>query len=354
MKEKECIPKITIGFPVYNVEGYVYQSLKSVLDQDFDNFEVIVVDDCSTDNSMSVIKILIHTHPNGNRVRIIEHKENKGLAEARNTSIKNAKGKYIFFLDSDDFLSPNALSTLYKAAEDNKTDIVIGSNYKTDGVKIWVDNEDVFPYTLFKDGEFTKYYYGNISDILPATVWNILFSMDFLKKNDLLFPSIRFQEDIAFDELYYPCIQRALLIPNKTYYYMVRANSLMNHQSRDYIDISEAKRAIDICKLLKSYCTIRRNNSFYGGLCAKTLKICFYEVTGIIKHRHRFNGKISDRVIKNMIKHPESFLSIIKFKQLKKYNLFYFFLGILPPKICVIIIRIICMRKGYNIIHNRN
>lgn len=354
MKETKFTHQITVGFPVYNVEDYVYNSLLSVLNQDFDSYEVVVVDDCGSDKSMDIIRNLISTHPSGRKVRIIKHSQNKGLAEARNTTIKNAMSKYIFFLDSDDYLSSNALSILYKAAEKNKTDIVIGSNYKTDGKRIWSDNDDVFPYTLFENGEFAEYYYGNISDIMPATVWNILFNMEFLKKNNLLFPSIRFQEDIAFDELYYPCIQRALLIPNKTYYYMIRANSLMNHQSRDLIDISEAKRAIDICKLLKSYCTLRKNNSFYGGLCAKTLKICFYEVTGIIKHRHRFNGDISDRAIKNMIKHPESFISILKFKQLKKYNFFYFFLGILPPKICVIIIRFICMRKRYNIIHNRN
>ena len=68
--------KATVGFPVYNVEHYVYRSLESVLNQDFDNYEVIVVDDCGTDNSMKVIEELIGNHPNGDKVRIISHQKN--------------------------------------------------------------------------------------------------------------------------------------------------------------------------------------------------------------------------------------------------------------------------------------
>ena len=92
--------KVTIGFPVYNVEKYVYKSLESILAQDFDDYEVIVVDDCGTDRSMETILELKETHSKGNHVRIIKHEQNKGLAEARNTAIKNARSKYIFFLYS--------------------------------------------------------------------------------------------------------------------------------------------------------------------------------------------------------------------------------------------------------------
>ena len=214
---KKYLHKISVGFPVYNVESYVRQSLISILNQDFDNYEIIVVDDSGKDKSMNIIKELASSHPYGNKIRIIKHEINKGLAEARNTAIKNAKGKYIYFLDSDDYITPNALSTLYSAAEKYQADVVWGSNYKQREEKIWTENDDILPHRIFqKDGEFTSYLYSKLKDDLPNTAWNILFSMDFLNRNNLQFPNIRFQEDIAFDEIFHPYIKKAVMLPDLT------------------------------------------------------------------------------------------------------------------------------------------
>jgi len=340
--------KVTVGFPVYNVEHYVYRSLESVLNQDFDDYEVIVVDDCGTDNSMVVIKELINNHPNGDKVRIISHEKNAGLAEARNTTIKNAKGKYIYFLDSDDYITPNALSTLYSAAEKYQVDVVWGSNYKQREKDIWTEKDDILPYKVFqKDGEFTSYLYSKLKDDLPNTVWNILFSMDFLNKNNLQFPNIRFQEDIAFDEIYHPCIRNAVMLSDLTYYYLLREDSLMNVQSRESISRHEVERSFELCKLLKRNSEKWKDDSIYGGVCAKIMRRCFFQVTGVLKHRNRFTSHISDREIRDMMKHPSSLSRIIRFKQLRKYNLFYYFLGALPPKLSVFAIEYICKKKGY-------
>lgn len=340
--------KVTVGFPVYNVEHYVYRSLESVLNQDFDNYEVIVVDDCGTDNSINVIKDLIDNHPNGDKVRIISHQKNAGLAEARNTAIKNAKGNYIYFLDSDDYITPNALSILYSAAEEYHADVVWGSNYKQREQEIWTENDDILPHKVFqKDGEFTSYLYCNLKDDLPNTAWNILFSMEFLIRNHLLFPNIRFQEDIAFDEVYHPCIRTAVMLPDLTYYYLLREDSLMNVQSRGTISNHEVERSVELCKLLKQNCAKWKNEPIYGGICAKIMRRCFFQVAGVLKHRSRFTSQVSDKDIRNMMKHPASLLSIICFKQLRYYNLFYYLLGILPPKISVSAILYICKKKGY-------
>lgn len=345
---KEYAHKITIGFPVYNVERYVHRSLKSVLDQTFNDYEVIVVDDCGTDKSMDVIQELISNHPNGKKVRIIKHEQNAGLAEARNTAIKNANSKYIFFLDSDDYISNDALSILYETAEQYQTDVVYGSNYKQKDDRIWVEDQDVLPITQFLDkGEFTSYLYSRIKDIMPNTVWNILFNMEFLHKNNLLFPNIRFQEDIAFNELYHPCIERAAFIPNKTYYYIIREDSLMNKTARKTIGIHEAERAVALCKLIKSSCIKWNDKPFYGGKCAKTLKRCFFEASGIIKHRDHFVGNISNKDIRDMIKHPDSLINILRYKQLRIFNLFFYFIGILPPSLSVYLIQYICKKKSF-------
>ena len=340
--------KISIGFPVFNVEKYVYESLASILDQNFDDFEVIVVDDCGTDRSMEIIQKLKDVHPKGNNVRIIKHEKNAGLAEARNTAIKNARSKYIYFVDSDDRITPNALSTFYNAAERYQAEVVIGSNFKQKEKEIWVEDDDLFPSIQFlKEGEFTSYLYQDMTDIMPSTAWNILFSMDFLNKNHLLFPNIRFQEDIAFDELYHPCIQKIVFLSDLTYYYLLRANSLMNVQARNRIGINEVERSVKLCKILKTQCKNYADKTFYGGVCAKTMRRCFFQVAGILKHRERFTEHIDDKVIRNIMKHPESLFNIMKFKQLRIYNLFYYFIGILPPKMAVTIMRYICQKKGY-------
>ena len=340
--------KVTIGFPVYNVEHYVYRSLESVLNQDFDDYEVIVVDDCGIDNSMEVIKELIDNHPNGDKVRIISHEKNAGLAEARNTAIKNAKGKYIYFLDSDDYITPNALSTLYSAAEKYQADVVWGSNYKQRGEDVWTEKDNILPYKVFqKDGEFTSYLYSRLKEDLPDTAWNILFSMDFLNRNHLQFPNIRFQEDIAFDEIYHPCIRNAVMLPDLTYYYLLREDSLMNIQSRESISSHEVERSIELCKLLKGNSEKWKNDPIYGGVCAKIMRRCFFQVAGVLKHRNKFTSNISDREIRDMMKHPLSLINIVRFKQLRKYNLFFYILGALPPKLSVYAIEYICKKKGY-------
>lgn len=340
--------KVSVGFPVYNVEKYVYKSLMSILDQVFDSFEVIIVDDCGNDRSIEIISNLLKSHPTRNHTHIIRHEQNKGLAEARNTAIKNAKGKYIYFLDSDDYITPNALSTLYSAAEKYQADVVWGSNYKQRGEKIWTENDDILPHRIFqKDGEFTSYLYSKLKDDLPNTAWNILFSMDFLNRNNLQFPNIRFQEDIAFDEIYHPCIKNAVMLSDLTYYYLIREDSLMNVQSRESISRNEVERAFELCKLLKNNSVKWKDDPIYGGVCAKIMRRCFFQVAGILKHRNKFTSHISDREIRDMMKHPSSLTKIVRFKQLRKYNLFYYLLGALPPKLSVFAIKYICKKKGY-------
>lgn len=337
--------KITVGFPVYNVEKYVYKSLKSILDQDFIGYEVILVDDCSNDKSMSIIQDLIASHPNGDVVHIIKHKENAGLSEARNTAIDNALGKYIFFVDSDDFIPSNALRVLYNTAEQYQTEIVIGSNYQVKDGRI---RENILPHkTFLNKDEFKSYYYSNMSDYIPDTSWNILFSMSFLNSYNLRFPCIRYHEDIAFGAIYYPYIQRIAIVSDLTYYYLIRYDSLMSLQHRDIIGVNEVKNAIELCQIIKNACTKWKNNRLYGGICAKTLKICFFQIVGILKHREKFPEPIDNCIIKKMIKHPDSFLTIIHLKQLKLYNLFFYLLGIFPKDFTAYLIHKICKRRGY-------
>lgn len=115
------MPKISIIMPVYNKQDYIQRSLDSVLNQDFSDFELIAIDDGSTDNSLKVLK---EYERKDSRIRVI-HTENQGVSHARNMGLDNCEGEYLTFVDADDELEPEYLQNLYDSLVFNDADIVI-------------------------------------------------------------------------------------------------------------------------------------------------------------------------------------------------------------------------------------
>jgi glycosyltransferase involved in cell wall biosynthesis len=113
--------KLSVILPVYNVEKYLRECLDSVLSQEFEDYEVICVEDCSTDHSMDILKEYECRYP---QLRVIQHEQNRGQSAARNTGMKEAIGKYIQFIDPDDMIKPNTFATLYSCAEEHGLDVV--------------------------------------------------------------------------------------------------------------------------------------------------------------------------------------------------------------------------------------
>ena len=114
-------PKITVGIPVYNVERYLVQCLLSVMRQDYTNLEILVVDDKSTDRSRYIAEELAKRD---DRIRIVYHEKNRSLAGARNTIVKEMSSDYLYWIDSDDYLTPNAVSSVWKVMQESGADIV--------------------------------------------------------------------------------------------------------------------------------------------------------------------------------------------------------------------------------------
>ena len=116
-------PKVSICVPVYNVEQYISRCLDSLINQTYDNIEIIVIDDCSPDHSITIAAeyALID-----DRIRILKHPVNKGLMRSRQTGYLNATGDFITFCDSDDELPLNAIEVLCKVAENTNADIISG------------------------------------------------------------------------------------------------------------------------------------------------------------------------------------------------------------------------------------
>lgn len=116
---------VTICIPVYNVEKYIKRCAISLFEQTYDNIEYIFVDDCSQDRSIDELRILMEKYPKRyDSVRIIKHSQNRGLAAARNTGIENAHGEFILHVDSDDWISRDAVEKLVIKQKENNADIV--------------------------------------------------------------------------------------------------------------------------------------------------------------------------------------------------------------------------------------
>lgn len=173
--------RFSVIIPAYNVQAYIDKALKSVLNQDFKNYEIIVVDDCSTDDTANVVSKY-------SEVKLIKHTENKASGGARNTGLDNANGEYIIFLDADDYLYANDVLT--------KVDKLIG-NQKVDvvhmGFKIGGNRDEL---VIPTEETCTKSYKAG-GDIYP-NVWSKCWNADFLNKNNIRFVEKRFYEDVLF------------------------------------------------------------------------------------------------------------------------------------------------------------
>ena len=127
--------KFSIIVPVYNVENYIKKCINSILEQDYSNFEILVIDDGSSDSSISIVNSF-----EDYRIKIYK-KENGGLSSARNYGVKNVSGDYIWFVDGDDYIHKNSLSLLNRLLKETKFDIV-AFHYSTDTNGIIKDIKD--------------------------------------------------------------------------------------------------------------------------------------------------------------------------------------------------------------------
>ena len=167
------MPELSIIMPVYKVEKYISRCLDSILKQTFREFELIIIDDGSPDQSGLIAD---HYAKLDERIRII-HQENKGVREARNVGIKNARGTYIGFVDSDDYIEPDMYSTMLQEMKLHKADLIIcGYRYVNDLEEYRYVDFSKIP-TLMNKTVFFKYLF-NTPRTIGGAVWNKLFIKD--------------------------------------------------------------------------------------------------------------------------------------------------------------------------------
>lgn len=347
---KKYVCNVTIGIPVYNAENYIERCLISVLNQTFADLEILLVDDCGTDNSILKSETLAKTYANGNKIRICHHDKNKGVAEARNTILDEAKGKYIYFMDSDDSISKDAIEVLFNKAEATNAETVWGSfvnkDSETEQDLPAINGLGQYP-DLYFFGEDQLALYGcqDIKEHLQQSIWNILFRSDFLRKNNLRFEQHGSFDDGIFQAAMQPLVKRAVLMSACTYFYYHRPDSLTHVVNRKGFRIEEAINAIEAIDCHRKICQSLAGKVYFDCRCTKVMKEAFYIAVGIIKHRNEMNGMVSNEQVKGIMKHPATLLQIIQFHHYRLYNLFFFFLSILPSSVLVRIIGLMAHRK---------
>lgn len=219
--------EISIIVPVYNVEKYLKECLDSILRQTFRDYEIICINDCSTDNSLQVLKEYEKEHM---EIKVINNPINKGLSYSRNIGLEIAKGKYIAFVDSDDYLIVNALEILHKEAEEKELEI------------LYFDKEIIYEdawknqriYTTSDKNDYLGIYTGKelfvrlsekVESINP-NAYTQFFLRDFLIKNTIKFYERIVHEDYLF---YFVCAmnaRRVAIMNRKLYVYRKREGSI--------------------------------------------------------------------------------------------------------------------------------
>ena len=208
--------KISIIVPIYNVEKYLRDCIESIINQTYTEIEIILVNDGSTDSSLEICKEYAEKN---DKIKIV-NKKNGGLSDARNAGLRHATGKYIMFVDSDDYLALNSCEILYNAIKDTDFEFITANFAFT--------NNDGTPWKkpMFNDKfqnipldieDYKESFY-----LVNSTVWNKIFKKEFIDKNNLSFEVGLLAEDAVFTTLAFLKTKKTYYIKDVVYYYRQR------------------------------------------------------------------------------------------------------------------------------------
>lgn len=253
-------PLISVIVPVYNVESYLDACLNSIKQQTYQNLEIIVVEDCSTDSS----SIVLQPHLTDERVKLIQHAKNSGLSAARNTGIDAATGEYIMFVDSDDIIDLNLVQSCLLAAQESDADVVLLT------VKPFQDGEPVQDvpelnsrinsYKLIAEADYFEY---------PHFAWLKFMRNELVRNKHLQFPVGQYYEDWPFHWETGFAKSKIVVISDGYYHYRQRGDSITGSGDQKLLHIFISHRIIaEIVEQYSASIKIRKKlaNKIYSGI----------------------------------------------------------------------------------------
>lgn len=216
--------KVSIIVPAYNVEDYIQKCLESLVNQTLEEIEIIVVNDGSTDKTKSRIEKFMLAYPE--KIKYLE-KSNGGLSDARNYGLPSANGKYIGFVDSDDYVEPTMFEEMYKKAEEENSDMV--------------ECDFIWEYPNKKRIDTGRIYNNKKEAFIYARVvaWNKLIKREILEKANIKFPKGLRYEDTEFFYKLLPSLNKISFVKKPLVHYIQRSNSIANTQNERVKEIFE-------------------------------------------------------------------------------------------------------------------
>ncbi len=304
-------PLISVVVPVYNVEEYLPKCLDSILAQDYDNVEIIVVDDGTPDNSGIIADEYAAKFSN---IKVI-HQKNTGLGGARNTGIDLANGEYIIFIDSDDYIESDMISTLFKTIYETKSEIsVCRFNEILENGKIL----DVSGHNISSLNKPMKLDSSReLFDISPAA-WNKLYKISLFKESNIRYPSRVWYEDIRTTFKLFAVADSISFTDKPLYNYLLREGSIMRNpnieRNREIIDAME-----DLLSFFKSNDLY---DKYFNELEFMTAQHVFWETSVRILQitgHHKLLNELRDYTFSNFPKAlgNEKFKSFVREKGIK-------------------------------------
>lgn len=318
---------ISVIVPVYKTEKYLDCCVESIVNQTYTNLEIILVDDGSTDNCPAMCDKWAKKDA---RVKVI-HKKNGGLSSARNAGMEAATGKYIMFVDSDDFLEPDMAEFLLNIINKNDSDVARCGFFFDNGEKAIAENTD----TSVKYPDYDTLMTDLVcNDYISGAVWNKLYKTELVKSTRFL-EEDGCSEDIMFNFRLYRQRINAVFFDKPKYHYMVRENSIVNSEFKElaYSIVRAKKIILDSVKnnqkvypyavrslvisafIVLSGCV--RNNAFPA--MQKSLRSDILKYRKIILKSSLFSLSLKIKTVALWVS-PFIFKSIIKIVNLKLFN----------------------------------
>lgn len=227
-------PLLTFVVPCYNVEKYIQHCLDSIFHCELDEncFEVLCVDDCSTDGTSFILRYNAELHRN---LQVITHEVNRGWGAPRNTGIKEAKGRYLWFVDADDMIRENGLAKAVERVVDEELDVLCFNYDRVNDVGEVLSSQKVFDEVSSRDGySFVKEAFNGSIVFHMGYVWRFIYKIDYLRSHQLYFPEHVCWEDTVFMPKSILEAERVSSIPDVLYSYRVNTESVSGVFSRVY------------------------------------------------------------------------------------------------------------------------
>ena len=294
---------------------------------------------------MDKLYYIQRTHQRGKAIRFLHNLNNKGVGCCRNRIIDEAQGRYLYFMDSDDYIEPDTIEILFHALQQHQCQIAYASYDIID----LLDNNSKKEYikeqcVLNHKGALAYYAFKNMS-VFHVSVCNSLVDLEFLRCSGTRFLNFQYWEDMAYTYDLVTKVDCAVLLPSITYHYLRRPGSLSHYQKRNVIAKEEITNNLKVIHLLKDKCSVSNKEEYTPFMCFNIELICFHMVSHILRHMEQIIPKYTYRELRKIMLHPFSFVDIMRFRSKRYGNLLMYLLGKMPVCLFIQCVKMLCVIK---------